>query len=156
MKKDLSSEASSHSATQEIPNISWNPKVQYFIHTSPQLVFSSKPCVTIRNEVVFNGEEFLAPRTTSKLEAHPLLVVRDCSFSIFATTLHNSRPSRPPATLGGGVVVRNYLTSRDFRRIQHQHSGCTKTICSCCVERDDINSCRYTLTFQKKALPPSS
>ena len=34
------------------------------------------------------GEKFSAPRPTAKLEDHPLSVVRDCLFNIFAATLH--------------------------------------------------------------------
>jgi hypothetical protein len=35
------------------------------------------------------GEELLAPHPTPKLEDHPLSVVRDCLFNIFAAILHN-------------------------------------------------------------------
>ena len=40
-----------------------------------------------RNKMRFYLEELLAPRTTPKLEDHPLSVVRDCFFKIFAATL---------------------------------------------------------------------
>jgi hypothetical protein len=36
---------------------------------------------------VVYGEELLAPRPTPKLEDHPVSVVRDCLFNIFAATL---------------------------------------------------------------------
>jgi hypothetical protein len=49
-------------------------------------------------KLVFYGEELLAPRPTPKLEGHPLSVVRDCLFNIFAVTLHICRPSPPSAT----------------------------------------------------------
>jgi hypothetical protein len=39
-----------------------------------------------RNKLIFYVEELLAPRPTPKLEDHPLSVVGDCIFSIFATT----------------------------------------------------------------------
>jgi hypothetical protein len=42
----------------------------------------------------------LAPRPTPKLEGHPLLVVRDCLFNIFAATLHTWRVFPPSATWG--------------------------------------------------------
>jgi hypothetical protein len=37
----------------------------------------------------FYGEELLAPRTSTKLEDHPMSAVRDCLFNIFAATLRN-------------------------------------------------------------------
>jgi hypothetical protein len=52
----------------------------------------------IRNKLIFYGEELLAPRPTTKLEDHPLSVVRDCLFNLFATTLHTWRASLPSAT----------------------------------------------------------
>jgi len=45
-------------------------------------------CEIIRNRIVFNSEELPAPRPTTKLEAHPLSVVRDCLFNILVATLH--------------------------------------------------------------------
>jgi hypothetical protein len=35
MKRSPSSEASIHSANQEIPHLLWNPKVRYCVHNSP-------------------------------------------------------------------------------------------------------------------------
>jgi hypothetical protein len=54
--------------------------------------------VIFRNKLIFYGEELLAPRSTPKLEDHPLSAVCDCLFSIFAATLHMWRPSPPSAT----------------------------------------------------------
>jgi len=42
---------------------------------------------------VFYGEELLAPRPTPKLEDHPVSVVHDCLFNIFAATLLIGRRS---------------------------------------------------------------
>jgi hypothetical protein len=56
-------EADSHSASQEIPCLLWNLKVHYLVQDpSPGL------CLTFRNELIFYGEELLAPRPTPKME----------------------------------------------------------------------------------------
>ena len=44
--------------------------------------------------------ELLTPRSTPKQEDHPLSVVRDCLFNIFAATLH----------IGGRSSIRNFRT----------------------------------------------
>jgi len=49
---------------------------------------------------MFYREGLLAPRPTPKLEDHPLSAVRDCLFSLFATTLH----------IGGRSSTRNLRT----------------------------------------------
>jgi hypothetical protein len=38
METSLSWEAASYAATEEFPNILWNPMVHYRVHESPQLV----------------------------------------------------------------------------------------------------------------------
>jgi hypothetical protein len=48
----------------------------------------------------FYGEELLTPSPTPKLDDHPLSVVCDCLFNIFAATLHN----------GGRSSIRNQRT----------------------------------------------
>jgi hypothetical protein len=45
----------------------------------------------IQDLVIFYGEELLAPRSTPKMEDHPLLAVHDCLFNVFAATLHIRR-----------------------------------------------------------------
>jgi hypothetical protein len=82
----------------------------HFMDPEDSLPFSREPStgpnlepgqrlMNFRNNLIFFcGEEFLAPRPTPKLEDHPLSAVRDCSFNIFATTLHICRPSPPSAT----------------------------------------------------------
>jgi hypothetical protein len=44
------------------------------------------------NIIIFYGEGLLAPCPSPKLEDHPLSVVRDCLFNVFAATLHTWRP----------------------------------------------------------------
>jgi hypothetical protein len=56
-----------------------------------------RPLLNVRNKLNFYGEELLAPWPTPKLEAHPLLAVRNCLFNIFAAALHNWRVSPPSA-----------------------------------------------------------
>ena len=45
-------------------------------------------CAVLLNVLSFYGEELLALRPIPELEDHPLSVVCDCLFSIFAATLH--------------------------------------------------------------------
>jgi hypothetical protein len=45
-------------------------------------------CEYFVTKIRFHGQELLAPSPTPKLEDHPLSVVRDCLFNIFAATLH--------------------------------------------------------------------
>lgn len=49
---------------------------------------SSRPFVAFRNNLIFYGEEFLAPNPTPNLEDHPFSVIRDCLDNIFSATLH--------------------------------------------------------------------
>jgi len=38
MKEGPSTEANSHLASQDIPGLSWNPKIHYPVHNNPLLV----------------------------------------------------------------------------------------------------------------------
>jgi hypothetical protein len=44
--------------------------------------------VVVRNKLIFYGEELLVPRSTPKMEDHPLSAVRGCFYNIIAVTLH--------------------------------------------------------------------
>lgn len=55
------------------------------------------PVLTLRNMLVSYGEKLLAPRSTLKLEDHPLSGARDILFSTLTATLHSWRPSPLPA-----------------------------------------------------------
>ena len=52
-----------------------------------------RPCAVMRNVLSFYGKQLLAPRPAPKLEDHPLSVVCNCLFSIFAATLHTGNRS---------------------------------------------------------------
>ena len=54
------------------------------------------PCHMFLTIIRFYGEEWLAPRSTPKLENNLLSVVRDCLFNIFAATLRICRPFLQP------------------------------------------------------------
>jgi hypothetical protein len=47
-------------------------------------------------DVIFYGEELLAPRPTPQMEDHPMSAVRDCLFNVFAATLHIWKPFLHP------------------------------------------------------------
>jgi hypothetical protein len=76
------------------PRLLWNLTFHYRVHK----IRLPRSCVTFRNKLFFNGEELLTPHPTSRLENHPLSVVCDCLFNIFAATFHIWRPSPPSAT----------------------------------------------------------
>jgi hypothetical protein len=101
----------------------WNPKAHYHAYKSPPqdpILRQPNPvrhvpfpllrsCQRIcpgprrfeifRNMIDFYGEGLSAPRQNTKLEDHPLSVVRDCLFNIFAATLHIW--SHPPSATWG-------------------------------------------------------
>jgi hypothetical protein len=71
-----------------------------YIPRTKSHVHFPRPFVTLRNKLIFYGEELLAPLPTPKLEDYHLSAVRGCLFNIFAVTLHIWKPSPPSATWG--------------------------------------------------------
>jgi len=43
MEQSSSSEANSHSASEETPCLLWNPKIHYTVHNDPSLVYIRGP-----------------------------------------------------------------------------------------------------------------
>jgi len=68
----------------------------------------------------FQGQALLAPRPTPKLEDHPLSVVRDCLFNLFAATLH----------IGGRFSIRNLRTRHAVVTGTHLSHGEKWNTCS--------------------------
>jgi hypothetical protein len=67
-----SSEANSHSASQDISHLLRNPKFHYHVHKSPTPL---KSCVTFHNKLGFYSQGLLAPCPTPKFEYYPLSAV---------------------------------------------------------------------------------
>ena len=85
------------------------------------LTFQKNNPFPFRNKDSFYGEELLAPRPTPKLEDHPLLAVRDCSFNIFAVTLHiESRTSIRNLRTRHAVATGTHL-SRTRKTVPYQN-----------------------------------
>ena len=127
MVQSPSWEAKRFVASQEIPRISWHPKVHYHTHKRPppvsilgqpnpvhiptshllgihpNIIHPSMPrspaCECFLTKF-FYREGLLAPRPTPKLEDHPSSAVRDCLFNLFAATL----------LIGGRSSIRNLRT----------------------------------------------
>jgi hypothetical protein len=64
------------------------------------IIISDPKLYVFRNRTRFHGEDFLAPRPTTKIEDHPLSTARDCLFNILTATLH----------IGGRSSIRNLKT----------------------------------------------
>jgi hypothetical protein len=133
MELSPSSEVASYASSQEFSNIFWNPEVYYRVRKSPpldpvlshiNLVYTSpfdrtspRPFVTFHSNIIFDDEELLAPRPTTKLEGHPLSADRDCLFNIFASY----RPHLESISIRNLRTQRAVLT-RDPRNMAFTHA----------------------------------
>jgi hypothetical protein len=97
------------SCNQYTPSHAYFPLARSFQRIRP----IPRPRVTFLNNLSFYSDELLAPRPTSKVEDHPLSVVRDCLFSMFAATLHTWRPSPQTATRGRALPWWQGLSESD-------------------------------------------
>jgi len=62
---------------------------------------NTRSCVTFRNNQVFYGEEFFAPRPTPKLKDHSLTDVSGCLFNILAALGRLLHPQPEDASCRG-------------------------------------------------------
>jgi hypothetical protein len=91
---DFSRRAHSSMSDDEITHLHYS-----LTHGAEPFLRSRQWCShSITSQLVFYGEELLAPCPTPKLEGHPMSALRDCLFNIFAATLHTWRVVPPSAT----------------------------------------------------------
>jgi hypothetical protein len=95
------------SSIQSIPShpTSWRPIPKYQSRSE-----SLSVNISLTNKC-FQDEELLALRRTPMLEDHPLSAVRDCLFSIFATTLH----------IAGRSPIHNLRTGHTVMTVKQSH-----------------------------------
>jgi len=81
--------------------ISYSFSVSWVVAKDPS---KSEVLCSISYQAVFKDQNLLAPLPNCEVEGHPLSVVHDCLFKIFATTVHIWRPSPPSETRGGAML----------------------------------------------------
>jgi hypothetical protein len=116
----------SHSTSQEILSLLWNPKFHYHIHDSLPI---PRGCATFRNKLILYGEDLVSPRRTviapvEDTNAHAREKVRTMTPLISISDLFLQYISSNNAILGHQTPdSRSYVTLKDLE-FQRKLSKC--------------------------------